>query len=83
MTCAAVVLALAVVGCGNFTEAHDYNAPAPKTNIIPQWVRIESVYHYGEVQRACVQGDGIYVSQNDNSSVTVIPSDPACRRKNG
>ena len=67
-----------LAGCGSFGESHNYNAPPPVGNIQAQWVRIESPGNYHTIIRACVGGDGIYLTQADNNSVTVVPGDLAC-----
>lgn len=74
-TAAAVVL---LAGCGSYSEAHSYNAPAPSSNITPTWVRIESPYHYNTIIRACVGRDGVYEDLANDNSVTVVPNDPDC-----
>jgi hypothetical protein len=75
---AAAMLPLA--GCGSYSEAHNYNAPAPSANVTPAWTRIETPYHYNGIIRACVGVDGVYEDLANDNSVTVVPSDPACAK---
>ena len=76
---ATVVAALPLLaGCGAYSEAHDYNAPAPTRNIVPTWVRIEDPYHYNAIIRTCVGKDGIYIDLANDNSVTVATDDPDC-----
>jgi hypothetical protein len=75
------VISAAVVplaACGSFGESHNYNSPAPKSNIVGQWVRLESPGNYHTIIRACFGKDGVYLDQSDNNSVTVVPNDPDC-----
>jgi len=74
----AAASALALAGCGSFGESHNYNAPPPVSNIKAQWVRIESPGNYHTIIRTCVGHDGLYLTQADNNSVTVVPNDPDC-----
>lgn len=77
-TLAAIAGALTLASCGSFGESHNYNSPPPYANIQARWVRIESPGNYHTIIRACVGKDGIYLTQADNNSVTVIPNDPDC-----
>jgi hypothetical protein len=78
----AVLLATAstavLTSCGSYGESHNYNALPPYANIQARWVRIESPGNYHTIIRACVGKDGIYLTQADNNSVTVVPNDPDC-----
>jgi hypothetical protein len=67
-----------LAGCGGYGESHDYNASAPRTNIPLRWERLESPGNYHTIIHACFGGDGIYLTQADNNSVTVVPNDPMC-----
>ena len=73
-----IIAAAILAGCGSYGESHNYNAPPPYANITGNWVRIESSGNYHTIIRACVGKDGIYLTQADNNSVTVVPGDPDC-----
>ena len=75
---AGVALALSLSACGAYGEAHNYNAPAPGTNIVPDWTRIETPYHYSTIIHTCYGKDGLYDTLANDSSVEVIPNDPTC-----
>lgn len=71
-------LAVILAGCGAYGESHNYNAPSPVRNIRADWTRIDSPGNYHTIIRACVGKDGLYLTQADNNSVTVVPNDPEC-----
>lgn len=74
---AAAVLAGATA-CGSYGESHNHNAQPPAYDIHARWVRIQSPGNYHTIIRSCVGKDGIYLTQADNNSVTVVPNDPDC-----
>lgn len=79
---AGLVLAtvLALGGCGAYGEAHNFNAPAPSHNVVPGWTRIETPYHYSTIIHTCYGPDGVYDTLANDSSVEVVPDDPACKK---
>jgi hypothetical protein len=78
----AALLALSLsplAACGAYGESHNHNAPAPtQPDIVASWVRIQSPGNYHTVIRACVGHDGMYLTQNDGTTVVVVPHDPNC-----
>lgn len=72
-------LALGITACGAYNEANNFKAPLPGNNVQVQWERIESPPNYPNSVHACFKGDGIYQTQDQYSSIQVIPNDPACK----
>ncbi len=75
-----LVLLLALAGCGSYGEAHNHNAPAIKTDVQLNWERLDSPGNYHTIIHACFGVNGLYLTQADNNSATVIPNDPMCAR---
>lgn len=75
-----VTLALSpLAACGAYGESHNHNAAPPSApDIAPSWVRIQSPGNYHTVIRSCVGHDGMYLTQNDGTTVVVVPHDPNC-----
>lgn len=74
----AVLVIVGLAGCGAFGESHNYNAAAPYANVKLKWVRLESPGNYHTIIHACYRGNGLYLTQADNNSITVVPNDPIC-----
>ncbi len=77
----AIALSLVLTACGSFGEAHNHNAPPMPTNTDIQlnWRRIDTPGNYHTVIHACFGKDGLYLTQADNNSITVVPEDPNCQ----
>ena len=75
----AVVAITGMSGCTEYNEQHAHNTKlGPRVS--PSNVVIDAPYHYPNVVRECVSGDGIYVTFK-GTTVTVVPNDPACTGK--
>lgn len=73
-----IIIAIILGGCAAWQSSHNYNAPPPQRQMIPQWTRIEDPGNFPSIIRACVNGDGIYIAQDGANGPEVIPGDPAC-----
>ncbi len=65
-------------GCGSYSESHDHNAPPPTNDVQLTWERLDSPGNYHTIIHACFGKDGLYLTQADNNSATVVPNDPQC-----
>jgi hypothetical protein len=73
-----ILVMVGLAGCGTYGESHNYNAPAPYRTVNLRWERLESPGNYHTVIHTCFGKNGLYLTQADNNSITVIPNDPMC-----
>lgn len=73
-----ILVMLGLAACGAYGESSNYNAPAPYNNVKLKWERLESPGLYHTIIHSCFGKDGLYLTQADNNSITVVPDDPMC-----